>query len=87
MKVDFNNLRLQTASNYTRVVDILNNHPSVVAGEAVPFSYVDVVSLRQALQDLRINILGLCCCYQADDPDCISLENEDVVTHMPRLNY
>ena len=76
MEIDFNDLRIQTAKNYNRLVNKLNrnifeNYPAVVE--------VDVDEIEDILQDLRTSIVTLCCCYLEN--------NESVKSVVDKINH
>lgn len=74
MQVDFNNLRMQTAFSYDRLVRTLNR--SIVDKDWNPSVSVDVDDIREDLDDLRRLIVSLCCVYQPDSEDFKSVIDE-----------
>ena len=88
MKVDFNNLRKQTAFALDKVIRKLNEgilpETEYVAHQKEDGRYkdwsgdvlIDKEELQSAIDELRQNVGILCCCYEEGNPDYISVYDE-----------
>lgn len=88
MKVDFNNLRLQTAYSLDRVIKTLNagimpasdwSSHKMPDGKYKEWNgnvLVDADDLQKSIDELRQNIGVLLCCYEPDNPDYRMLRDE-----------
>lgn len=76
MKVNFNNLRKQSANAYTRLVNRLNE--SINDG----FVGVPAEDIQEHLDDLRMLIASVLCVYMEGDEDFSDLSGHcDTMTH------
>jgi septum formation topological specificity factor MinE len=64
MKVDFNNLRRKLGDHYNSVIETLNNPNR------------DEDDLRDHLNSLRSDVVGIICCYEEGNPDCVAIDME-----------
>lgn len=74
MKVDLNNLRLQTAFAYDRLVKTLNANIKDKSWD--PTVIVSAEDVQEDLDDLRQMIVSLCCVYLEGDDNFKSLADE-----------
>ena len=70
MEVDFNNLRVQIAQTYNKIVARLNGHNTNGQIE------IDTDIIQKEFDFLRISMVSLCCCYQENDPDVRDVSDE-----------
>lgn len=83
MKVDFNNLRKQLAFSFDKVTKKLNEGilpDKAYNGEKQGNILVDTEDLQKSMDELRSCIVSLLCCYEKDNPDCVSVY-EDVLNN------
>lgn len=66
MKVDFNSLRRKAGNHYNNVVNMLNRAEST--GD------MDFNLIRNSLDSLRSDLVGILCCYEENNPDCIEID-------------
>lgn len=70
MEVDFNNLRVQIAQTYNKIVARLNSHNTNRQIE------IDTDILQKEFDFLRTALVSLCCCYLENDPDVRDVSEE-----------
>lgn len=63
MKVDFNNLRVQALRDFNSLVEVLNEH---IKNDEVR---INVCWLEKHIENLRMEIVTLACCYEDDNPE------------------
>ena len=66
MKVDFNNLRIKAGNHFNTVIEKLNRMESA--------DKMDYDSIRCSLDSLRSDLVGILCCYEEGNPDCIEID-------------
>lgn len=86
MKVNFNNLRLQTAFALDDVIRVLNqnthsNKDGVRLNDDTWFwcekaVFVDVEDLQKSLDTLRSNVGVICACYEDGNEDVVDVSGE-----------
>jgi len=86
MKVDFNNLRLQTAFLLDNVIKTLNNgklpeenHAHVLLDDnthKIGNILVDYEDLDDDINELRMAVITLICCYEEGNDECANMYDE-----------
>jgi hypothetical protein len=84
MEVDFNNLRVRALETYNELCKTLNLRMS--KNKLNPYIQVDVWEIQEEMDQLRMMLYTMACCYIEGREDCKSMADEigDVATFNPK---
>lgn len=73
MKIDFNHLRRKLGEHYNSFIECLNSLESLSKQGYENLEFEKHI-LRNKLDCLRSDIVGILCCYEEGNPDCIAID-------------